>query len=102
MTRSTRPRAGELMLEAARTRAEAETCENTHPIPSALNHADEQEAQARTALPESMAAVGTGRELVPVDEHGYSPNPVARSMSIGQFDLTNNPRANLPYCQIRY
>ena len=73
MTLPTRTRPGDLMLEAARMRVEAEACKGTNPIPPAMNYADRREAQARTALPETMAKIGTGRELVPVDEHGYTP-----------------------------
>ena len=99
MTRPTRTRAGDLMLEAAHMRVEAEACKNTNPIPPAMNYADKREAQARAALPETMAEIGTGRELVPVDERGYTPPELRDTVDDPDYITAHASRDRLELAQ---
>src|SRR5690242_6304550 len=64
-------RAGDLVLTAARIRAE-ELGRRAGPYTApGLAHADRIEARARAPLPESMAERGAGGELIPVEAFGY-------------------------------
>src|SRR3954471_22001387 len=67
--RHTRP--GDLVLTAARIRAE-ELGRRAGPYTApGLARADRLEPQARAPLPESMAGRGAGGELIPVEAFGY-------------------------------
>ena len=61
--RRTKP--GDLILGAARMRNEATAGDGSRPVAHDLRRADTVEARAREALPERLAIIGAGGELVP-------------------------------------
>jgi hypothetical protein len=65
-----RVRAGDLVIDAERIRAE-EMLYST-PSPARFAYADATEARARTQVPDSMAELGAGGEPVPVEAFGFS------------------------------
>src|SRR5689334_21149918 len=71
MTEEMRTRAGDLVLTAARIRAEELGRRNGPYTAPGLAHADKIEAQALAPLPDSMAERGAGSELIPVEAFGY-------------------------------
>lgn len=99
--RRTKP--GDLILGAARMRNEATAGDGSRPVAHDLRHADGVEARAREALPERLAIIGAGGELVP---HGSEiaapaefrntlrkPDYVAVSASRDRLDLAHDAGA---------
>src|SRR4051794_11232231 len=71
MTEEMRTRAGDLVMTAARIRAE-ELGRRAGPYTApGLAYADRIEARGWASLPESMAERGAGGELIPIEAFGY-------------------------------
>src|SRR3712207_674447 len=64
-------RSGDLVLAAARIRTEAARRDDLS-VGAERRHADMWEERARTGLPEAVAEIGVGRELLPEDKGGLS------------------------------
>ena len=73
-----RMNSAELVLGAARIRAEAKSWDGLRPAFMDLQHADRREARARELLPERWVEHGAGGELIP---HGAQQKPPAEYRS---------------------
>jgi hypothetical protein len=91
--------AGDLILGAARIRAEAESWSGHAPVAQDFNQADKLETRMRETLPEQNCEIGAGGELVPhsdADQHAVDfrstvqkPDYVAAAASRNRLELAN-------------
>lgn len=95
--------AGQLVLGAARIRAEAEAWNQHRATAAERRNADATEARARQQLPEPLKQIGAGHELVPAGDGNVAPaeyrstvrNPdyVTAAASRDRLDLLNDASA---------
>ena len=103
MTRPETRHANQLMLGAARIRAEAEFSNGQRPVAWALNKAAELEERVRDPLPDRCDEKGPGGELVPHGHDGIppaefrdtiqKPDYVSAAASRNRLDLANEAGA---------
>ncbi len=96
MRETLRTPVGDLILGAARIRAEAEAYNGLHPVTGDLRRADQLEGRAREHLPERLTELGAGGELIPTRASGEpaeyrntmrNPDYVAAAASRDRMDL---------------
>lgn len=99
MTYKSHADAGDLILGAARIRAEAEFWNGKHPVAGDLKRADKLETRVREILPERLSEIGAGGELAPHESAGGSavkfrstvqkPDYVTAAASRNRLDLAH-------------